>query len=604
MTRPCRLVKPLIFPKSHADENPVGYLIRLSELNKYGSYRWLVENENRVAIFSSHRRLVELFKKYKWTDYESENNNVQDLVSMSLVYFIRDTLRYCPLCISENNYYRIVWQLRVEVTCSKHRVWLEDLCPVCNKPLGIALSKISECHCGADIRDAKPIEASLDVLKMQNFLWGSYDSGNSCMPSNNQLSFTEKIDALIFFSRWAHNRTTYKSLASLSAAKENLSDAAEALFAGSSGFINFLRKIHELGYGSGSSKKDLLTRFQVLFYKNFPQPCFSSYKEILEKYINDYWDKPLTKRNRNFGSKTIAQHPWIPFQVACKEFDIHKSKLKRVIEQKLIRSQRDLKDNRTFVNIYRPDLEARINRINDSVTAKEAAAILGLTKAQFAHLREQKIFKVAIPPQSNGDTTWQFSRDEIYLYRDSFVSGIKITDGDLWSFAQLLQYFGGQVVNPLTTILQAIVDKDLYISSLDVNRIGLASMMFVKGDFIRWLEIYRSKSTNFSVTVTAKILNINQEFTYQLVKHGILKSDISYKTNLREIREEYITEFNNEYILLSKLAKKIILNSRTLVSYLASREIYPVDYNESFKLRQKVYRKNDLSNVNILTYFI
>ncbi len=232
------------------------------------------------------------------------------------------------------------------------------------------------------------------------------------------------------------------------------------------------------------------------------------------------------------------------------------------------------------------------------------AAILGLTKAQFSHLREQKIFKVAIPPQINGETTWQFSRDEIYLYRDSFVSGIKVTDGDLWSFAQLLQYFGGQLVDPLMTLLQAIEKKELLISTLDINRAGLASMMFVKEDFIVWFEKYKSKDSSFSIIVAAKIMGLNQEFTYQLVNERILKSNFVSESNVREITEEQISEFNSRYVLLSKLAKKLLLSSRTLIKYLGSKEIHPIDHYEEKKLRQKVYKKSDLEGVHILMGFI
>jgi hypothetical protein len=596
------LIKPPLFPKCYIDENPLGYLIRLTEINKYSSYRWLIESANRIAFFPSHRRLTEILKKSKWTGYAANENIVQELINLKLAYFERKTLRFCPSCLNENSYYRIQWQLRVDITCSVHGVWLEDECYSCGKPIGIGLSKIKECQCGADLGSIIASPASPDILNMQKFLWGIEYDDDSIIPKDNDLSFSEKINLIIFLSRWLVKRKSTDSLINLDVSRESLNDVAEVLFGGEPGFFNYINRLQIRG--NDTKYKNIFERFNRLLYRDFNQPCFDKFKNLLEEYINKNIYKPLTKRNKNYKSETILKHPWIPFQVACREFDIHKSILRRVIRESLIRSKKEIKNGRTYINIYRPDLEARIGRINDTVTAKEAAAILGLTKSQFSTLREQNIFKLKNPPSIDTGCNWQFSRNEISLYRDSFTFEIKEADGDLWSFSQILQYFGGQIENPLITLLRAISEKKLLVSILDCNKSGLASMMFSKNNFVLWFEKYKSKSTVFKVPVVAKIMALNQEFTYQLVNEGILKSNVVGESNVTEITEEQISDFHNEYVLLSKLAKKIFLSSRTLIKYLASKEIYPVDYYAEKKLRQKVYKMNDLVDVKIFNGFL
>lgn len=47
-----------------------------------------------------------------------------------------------------------------------------------------------------------------------------------------------------------------------------------------------------------------------------------------------------------------------------------------------------------------------------------AASTLGLTKAQFARLREVEGFEAISKPNEQGGAKWQFYRDDIYHYRD------------------------------------------------------------------------------------------------------------------------------------------------------------------------------------------
>ena len=43
--------------------------------------------------------------------------------------------RYCPFCLKENEYLKKEWRLVFSTVCLKHKVFLLDRCPNCNKPL-------------------------------------------------------------------------------------------------------------------------------------------------------------------------------------------------------------------------------------------------------------------------------------------------------------------------------------------------------------------------------------------------------------------------------------------------------------------------------------
>lgn len=602
------LIKPLIHPAMKPDEAPLGYLIRVAERNGYKNYRWLASGDGRSFYVKSYHRLYRILAREDWTGCNLNTPAISEALSLNLGYFISRKLRFCTMCIKELGYYKIEWQLRASVACKEHGVWLRDCCHRCGRPVEMGDSSISKCPCGADITEADTENVSADVILMQRFLSGTYKVMKGeplLLSSDNGLSKIERLEILSLFSRWLRGRLNTKTgvsmnLRDMHTARDCMSDVAEALFSGRVGFHNFLKRLQELKYGTAFDKDDLFIKFYRAFYKDFPQECFAPYKHYLEQYMNLHWEKPLSRRNRHFDTKTLKAHPWIPFQTACREYDIHKSDLKQAIRKNLIRSKSKEAEGRKSIIVYKPDLEARLYRLKDQISAKEAAVILGLTKMQFTQLRESTCFKVMTKPGEYGNSTWHFSRAEMLKFRDSFLNGLPEIAGDYWTLPQLLQFFGGQIESPLTTVLSAVEDDGLKVSAKAEGMTGLSSMLFKKDEFSEWFERYKAKSKLLSIPATAKILGIHQQFTYQLVENGIIGVASKPNSQSRWILHEEIDEFRNKYTLLSKLAKKSHLSSRSLINYLASREIYPVDHVWENKLRQKLYERNDLAQIQIL----
>ena len=274
--------------------------------------------------------------------------------------------------------------------------------------------------------------------------------------------------------------------------------------------------------------------------------------------------------------------------------------LATVEPQSLVRSESLEKEKRVVTLVYKPDLIAREDRLKSLLSAKDAASVLGLTKAQFARLREVEGFEVISKPNEQGGSKWQFYRDDIYHYRDSFLDEVSNGSGDHWSLPQLLQYFGGQIDDPLITILQAVKDQELTVAARLESGSGLSSMLFSQSEFLAWYEKKKFRSNVISIPVAAKIMKIQQEFAYQLVDAGLLELSSPSKGAARWLTHTNIEQFHQKYILLSKLAKETKLSSRTLMSYFASIGIYPVDQGWEKPLRQKVYSKELLSDVQIL----
>lgn len=594
------LIKPLIFPPIKIDETPIGYLIRVAELNSYNSYRWLADNTDlREVASKSHKRISQVLLKTSWTNYLEESSIRENIQNLDTVYFSCDKLKFCPLCLNEDGYYKFNWQYRASVACVKHRVWLQDKCATCKSLVALKNSKVRECVCGFDISSSLTEKASNEVIATQRFLEQGDLCGTSLIKSNHQMDIRERMELLNFFSKWLGNRLVNaagisRNLSDMSTAKPCMADVSEALFSGEVGFNNFLSRLHSLGVVQLNHKHDLFTKFHRSFYKCYTKECFKPLKYEIEHYMHNHWEKPLTKRNKNFQPETIDRHPWIALQKACRDFDLHKSEIKRAVSECLVRSKKEEKEDRVFTSVYRPDLEARLNRLKDTITSKDAASILGLTKRQFSQIRESGLFDYK-KPVSEVTANWQFSRTELYRFRKEFLNSIDESDGkDCFTLAQLLKYFGGQIDDGLLKFITVIKNGELKVMGRKRASYSITGVWVSKDEFTSWYKTYKKDKSFISVPCLAKVLGLQQQFTYQLVDNGLIKYIVCGGNKNRYIDFRDLEEFNDKYCILSKLSKSMRLYSKDLIYYLKTKNVLPVDHNWDVPLRQKVYEKSNL----------
>lgn len=230
--------------------------------------------------------------------------------------------------------------------------------------------------------------------------------------------------------------------------------------------------------------------------------------------------------------------------------------------------------------------------------------MLGLSKENFTALVNKKLFKTAISPAESGFGSWCFSLEEMYSFRDQLTKAVHSTPGASWSFSEVMQYFSGRLDDFLIRLTDSVKDRRLRVSSIDSDKNGYSSLNFLKDDFLVWLEFDKKNEELISVPMLAKILGVQQQFTYELVNREIINSSKCIDSKNACISHSQLSEFNNKYVILSKLSKAVDINSRTLISYLASRKIIPVYDDTEKPLRQKVYLKEKLRNICILSSYL
>lgn len=374
---------------------------------------------------------------------------------------------------------------------------------------------------------------------------------------------------------------------------------AEALFSDESGFWRYLQTVHFIHASFIGIQQKRLVYFYRQFFSEFPEPSFQRLKTIVEQYATMNLIRDITEKHTLFSSNAKKVQLWYSFSRACKEYDLAPSVLNRAIIDKQVNVHHERTEkNYTKCAIYRPDLEKILPHLKSLITAYDAAQILGVTKAQFAQLQNSGCFKFEVPPREGYCSTWQYSKLELETLIENINRGAAPATENCVSLSPILQNrIQGSIEMPFLQVFKAILSGQLIMRKPDDKPRKIRDLWLDKVEFCKWLDHLRPKADALTVTETAKLLGVNEEFGYQLVNRGYLNHKVDSR-NAKMIFPDHIRQFRQAYVILSKLSEDANCSSARIIELLEVSEIYTVDHNDPDKLRQKLYTREDVLKSN------
>lgn len=108
---------------------------------------------------------------------------------------ILDSYRFCPMCLKERLYIRLLWKMGPVTSCVEHNVYLVDTCPGCNEQIKFRdIELLSVCpHCGFLFAQSKAREINNDEREQQRWINDALRSllepGGSCCPSRGRHAY-------------------------------------------------------------------------------------------------------------------------------------------------------------------------------------------------------------------------------------------------------------------------------------------------------------------------------------------------------------------------------------------------------------------------------
>lgn len=608
-----KIIKPIIAPKCYYDESPKGYLLRLAEVNAYNSYKWLITINGSTAYnkMLSQTEAYKLLKDLSWSGFNNAYY-VARVCHYPIESISSNNIRYCPLCLKENNYFRIHWQMKTAFICLKHKVWLKDCCPSCEEPVKYNRSLLGRCYCGAILANQAVKGIPHSVYLLQQYLLdiklAQTTPPQQMIKTYLKLTMTERTDYCLFMLRWLpttiiERRKNGVSLYSeINQLREQIIIFADLFIQGASGFWRIVEQLNELDKHyrlENKLEKLVFNKFYQCFYKEFPDRKFLVFRKLIEKYIKKFWKKQLTYRNILFNSNLIKNHPWIPINQVIDEFKLSPSQIQKAIQDKLIIVLEEQKENRKFILLYKPSIQLKIEQIKDKINYTQAMQILGVTKKQLNQLIEENSFSQITPPKKSHNLQWQFSLQEILAYLKELFEVEADVEEETVTIAEAMRIIGSRIDNPLPKLLNEIKDQEITVTIVNDYR-NIKALAISKRELNNWIqEASGNGNKYFTIPQLAKILNINQQLTYQLVNVGLIEYIEDKITKKRLIKEEAISSFKEKYIFLAKISKTIEISSKTLIDYLAFRKVFPIDHLWQIKLRYKIYNKAHLEGITL-----
>lgn len=228
------------------------------------------------------------------------NLSVEDIFKMSLYYAIkrfcgdgnverarffsgmlRDKLHYCPDCLHESHYHRLLWSIEGINKCIFHDTDLINKCPNCNKEMKLKdLSELGTCpYCGYSLDKGKSILEMKDAgLPNQKWL---YDAFNTLISTSNADIEPSQIAIRVLFILNRQKPTFNR-------------DVVEEAISNKWVLPTLLQHARE----SLSNKRTLHISFilSVLYQNNISMGEFLSIK-VPGKFISSLRNKPVLKKD-------------------------------------------------------------------------------------------------------------------------------------------------------------------------------------------------------------------------------------------------------------------------------------------------------------------
>jgi hypothetical protein len=367
------ILKPPIRPAINPDESPLGYLKRLSSINSYKNYAWLLRNISHQRYLKEHQ-LLSLIKAESWTGADNYINS-QLVTEFTNFFQMSPFVRVCPLCLHDSNYWRNTWHLKVSCCCTTHKIWLVDRCPTCAKQLKRRSKAFVSCNCGEWLGNATPTPAPDSVVTMQLFIESETSNTLGSMalellPTENWLTLEQRIRLIEVVARRVPNYTNFRRgtnshLDSFDTAKDAMTDTANALFTGVNGFIAFLYTLNDMGTDNTTHSYCRLALFNKDFDSFLSDDGLTKYKDVTRHFINVTMRNYLNYHHRLFSEKTRRGDAWVSIEQAEIEFSIPIAKLKDLHTLGMVDAHIEGQAQSESILLYRPHLEARIHWIRE-----------------------------------------------------------------------------------------------------------------------------------------------------------------------------------------------------------------------------------------------
>ncbi len=604
-------------PKPYVDEDLAGYILRLSQVNRYSSPQWiynLAEISQYAANGNFCDRTTKDFLKlarllsveestlWKMAFCEYKSNKVARVKffgrSLPTYNLCKLKAKVCPLCLAEKSYCRKIWNLIPLTVCPVHHCLLLDICPQCDRPIRWDRNSVNECkYCELDWRDIHSEILELTDTIPSHLLsaacgLGELGKAELQLISDRHPILNLELEHLIslfsfmagqlvnigdttgkFIATSGNNAELHKLLVS---AWDYLKDFPE-------GFERFLEWYKNKSFhperDTGIARD--FGNFYLRLYKNFPRQTFGFLHIAFENYLATQWDGGYL--NTKLGRIQLPEdsdRKFLSGVETAKLLKMTEAWVLRSIECGTLKGRLRKMGKRTSILVERESAEAYLQNLANAISTKEVAKILGIGRKAVVDLIEHSCLNAFRGRTTDGYSKWLIDRNapiELVNRIDGLLN--EITDKEKaakCSFDLAIRRLTGSGCS-IGLFVSEILEKSI-LPIYKINGTGLKQYCFNIEDIDRLVEEYYKKDEQvLNVSDIAILLGVKQQVAAFWIDRGFIATEIKSGIHLhRRVLKASIEEFHLKYITAVELASQIDSSPKKVVYLLMESNISPV----------------------------
>lgn len=530
-------------PKS--DESLLGYLLRLTGLNRLDTLSWMLQKAqiksfvqtNVSFVFDPSINLLPLAELtgvdlvelsalfYKPIDPEKAMGDYFMFGCTVPQYMIRVRQpKVCPACLQEAQYAHRLWELSPVTACPFHRCMLLDECPSCAKRISWSRSKVSCCQCGCDWRnyEARRVEESELGVSTQIYLQCKLLTSRGTPRQQTYNSPIYNIDLKSFLSALFFIAGQYVGVVDtkgkhLAPSIRNveihllLCKALAAFDKWPDNYFAFLdwRKEQARETQSAGGLRNEFSGYKSALYTQLASSQLDFMRSAFERYLSARWDggytahlKRLDQTARMNGKYASRREAKSILKVGVQGVDglINAGRLNAVIRHRA---------GGRMILIERRCLQEFKRELESSLYLKQVERVLGVSRERVMELVGAALLSPLRGPNIDGCGDWKFSKREVECLLAQAMGKTRVanngagnTVGFLMAFRTLTRVNVG-----MAQFLRAILDDEVTPCG-KTTKPGLAALLFPKAEVSNYASKQRRKQVGetYSVIEAAVLL--------------------------------------------------------------------------------------------------
>ena len=528
----------------------------------------------------------------------------RDLVSVS-------GRKFCPLCLDDEPYHRVLWDLTLVTVCPMHAVRLQSHCHACGHALDWRVGPLTHCPsaaCAADLRTAPTIRLPESEMAGMRAMSRLIKTGrcDEFGPEIGKLPVNEQIYLMFRLGLLAMDRRLMPRPANF--VKGNLEAVHRVLHEGwlicsqwPAAFNDLLdrRRLRSQGrkghYGVRKSFGDL---YGCLEQRNEP------FTKLLSAAFLDYilgcpevmTRAPAVQRAR---SEAQLENRFITLVEAQELLGVGYKTVREVAERCGLYIVPPTGSG--VPAVLRADLVHALHlELSQLLTKKDVQAALGTSKRNVDHLLKAGLLVGKVAPE---DPRMVRIRGESVRTLIDRLEG-KVVPATGSKPTVTIAAIAWRVCVPrmqIPDLVSAILDGKLVPSRLSPRARGLRRLLFTEQEAERFLsELKEVPGRTLNVVEVAERLGVKQEVAYHWVRIGLLPTTIveSEAETGRRITEAMLADFQREFVTGPEYALKHRLGRRWVAKHLEMAGVQQVSGPTVDGGRQYVFRRADLKAVD------